>query len=175
VNVAPASRSVILRRGSLLRIEPRPGAFVRCIRGMVWLTQENDFADRIVCAGEAFRFERCGMALANALGTDAALEFCGQVRFDHAAAAPREPDASVCNEILRIGVRYDPQTVGKLPLGRRIAIVEEEARRMRAQVLWLLAHALKERLLRSFVTAGSFLRKTWMKLRPGLARKASAL
>jgi hypothetical protein len=171
MNTSSASRSVILRRGWLLRVDARPGAGMRCIRGLIWLTQESDPVDRIVAAGESFCFDRSGIALANALGTEAAVEFSADVTYAHAAPSPRMAPASVCEEILRIGAGYDPKVVAQLAPGKRRALVEQEARRMRSQVLWLLGQAARERTARALAAAWRFMRSLFAQWRPGAARK----
>src|SRR5918992_783256 len=67
VNMVSRRNSVLMRRGSLVRMQALPGNRVSCIRGMVWLTQEHDPTDRIVCAGETFVIDRPGVVLVNAL------------------------------------------------------------------------------------------------------------
>lgn len=56
-----------MRRGGLLRIEEGPDTVVRVREGAVWLTQEGDGRDRHLGAGEAFRLDRPGLAVLQAL------------------------------------------------------------------------------------------------------------
>jgi hypothetical protein len=56
-----------MHRGGLLRIEQGPDTVVRVREGAVWLTQEGDARDRHLAAGEAFRLDRPGLAIVQAL------------------------------------------------------------------------------------------------------------
>jgi hypothetical protein len=52
-----------LHRGELLRLRDAGGHFLGVVAGTVWITQENDTQDRVLSAGEHFRFDRGGLAL----------------------------------------------------------------------------------------------------------------
>ncbi len=56
-----------LARGSMLRIQDARGALLRVSEGAVWLTQEGDPLDRYLPAGAAFRLDRDGLAVAQAM------------------------------------------------------------------------------------------------------------
>lgn len=138
------SHSALLPRGSLLRIEARAGECVACLRGMLWLTQEHDPLDRIVAAGETFVFDRSGIALLNALAHDAVVSYAAGAHctITRTPATGQRTALSLAAEIGRIRPRYDPATLIVLPATVRRTTVEREARRMRAQALWLvLQHA----------------------------------
>lgn len=59
--------SLAMSRGSLLRIDEGPGMIVYVWEGEVWLTQDRDRQDRLLKAGDAFRLDRAGAAIACAL------------------------------------------------------------------------------------------------------------
>jgi hypothetical protein len=60
--------SLRLRRRGTISI-PRPAAFsVKCVHGALWITQAGDLRDRILTAGEAFRFDPVRAAQIVALG-----------------------------------------------------------------------------------------------------------
>jgi hypothetical protein len=170
-----SSRSTPLRRGSLLRIQARPGGSVRCIRGLVWLTQQNDPNDRVLSAGEAFSFDRTGMALVNALGSDAAVAISEGL--DHAPARPsahRVAPLSLSGEIARLCPRIDRNGLVQLPPGTRNAVVEREARRMRAQVLWLLVQQIRRSAAEWLAMASAFARRAHSQARRQPARRGIA-
>ena len=56
-----------LRRGSLLRIEDGRDTVITVLRGELWLTQEGDRRDRYLAAGQSFRLDRQGVAIASAM------------------------------------------------------------------------------------------------------------
>ena len=56
-----------MSRGGVLRIEEGRDTVVRVREGAIWLTQENDIRDRHLAAGEAFRLDRPGLAIVQAL------------------------------------------------------------------------------------------------------------
>jgi hypothetical protein len=166
------SHSTVLRRSSLLRVRARSGGSVTCVRGMVWLTQENDPMDRVLSAGEQFQFDRPGIALVNALGRDAALTFSRGIAWEHAHPSARtSAPASVGDEIGRVCTRFDPHLLRALPPDARIEAVEREARRMRAQVLWLVFQRIRRALVETVVKVGGFGRKALSQVEPQIARK----
>lgn len=57
-----------LQRGAVLRIQDGPGVVLYVWEGDLWLTQEGDRRDHFVRAGEWFRLDRGGVAVASALG-----------------------------------------------------------------------------------------------------------
>lgn len=56
-----------MRRGSLLRIEDGRDTVIAVLRGELWLTQEGDRRDRYLAAGQSFRLDRQGVAIASAM------------------------------------------------------------------------------------------------------------
>lgn len=60
----------------VLAVEPsRHGLVVRCLRGVVWVTQAGDAADHVLAAGESWRAARAGRVGIQALSAaDVALE-----------------------------------------------------------------------------------------------------
>lgn len=52
-----AQKSLVIRRG----------AEIRCLEGMLWITQEGDFRDYILRAGDSFRTDRKGKVVLQAL------------------------------------------------------------------------------------------------------------
>jgi len=59
--------AVPMTRGSVLRIEDGRDRLIYVWEGELWLTQERDGRDRILAAGDSFRLDRDGVALAQAL------------------------------------------------------------------------------------------------------------
>jgi hypothetical protein len=136
------------------------------------LTQENDSDDRILSAGEAFRFDRTGIALVNALGSDAALAFSSGLDAEHARpSAPRSVPVSLGAEIARLCTRIDRHRLAQLPPATRNAMVECEARRMRAQVLWLVLQRTRHAAVQSVAIAAAFGRRTFLQVRRLAARR----
>jgi hypothetical protein len=58
--------SIAMTRGSILRVENGRDLTLYVWEGAVWLTQEGDERDRWVGAGEWFRLDRQGAAIAHA-------------------------------------------------------------------------------------------------------------
>jgi len=138
----PGAHSALLRAGSLMRIEASAGSRVICVRGMVWLTQEQDARDHILSAGETFVCDRAGTVLVNALAHDAVLDLPDPSRFAIVRPYSGRSALSLAADIGRIKARIEPQALRALPAGVRREVVEREARRMRRQVDWLvLQHA----------------------------------
>ena len=63
---APCSELV---DNAMLRLHGRAGTRVVAVRGQVWITQEADWRDVILDAGESFDLDRPGLAIVLALGT----------------------------------------------------------------------------------------------------------
>jgi hypothetical protein len=59
--------SIAMTRGSVLRVEDGRDLVLYVWEGGVWLTQEGEARDRHVGAGEWFRLDRQGVAVASAL------------------------------------------------------------------------------------------------------------
>lgn len=56
-----------LQKGGLLRVQDGPGVVVYVWEGELWLTQESDRRDYLLRAGQWFRLDRGGVAVATAL------------------------------------------------------------------------------------------------------------
>ena len=63
-----------LARNTLLALEGAQGLEVRVHRGAIWLTQQDDRRDIVIGTGEAFRLDREGRAVIEAL-QDASVSF----------------------------------------------------------------------------------------------------
>jgi hypothetical protein len=74
---------IALAARSVHRIEGAAGVTVSCERGAVWITQENDWRDLVLVAGEATLLDRPGLALVYAL-KDAAAITIGDTGHAHA-------------------------------------------------------------------------------------------
>ncbi len=59
-----------LPEGAVLSLRhAAPGLLVRCLSGMVWVTQEGDSRDYILERGDTFRVERRGAVAVQALSS----------------------------------------------------------------------------------------------------------
>ena len=58
---------VPMRRGSILRVENGRDMVITVLEGELWLTQERDRRDRYLAAGQSFRLDRPGVAIAHAM------------------------------------------------------------------------------------------------------------
>jgi len=56
---------------NLLRVQDGAGVLVSVLRGRVWITQEGDWQDTFLVAGECFRIERDGLTLVHGLQASA--------------------------------------------------------------------------------------------------------
>lgn len=50
----------------VLRLYDPLGARVECVRGALWITQDQDFEDHFLAASDAFTLDRSGLALIHA-------------------------------------------------------------------------------------------------------------
>jgi len=66
-NEYPVHGSIGMTRGSVLRIEDGRDLLLYVWEGSLWVTQQGDPRDRYVGAGEWFRLDRNGLAVASAL------------------------------------------------------------------------------------------------------------
>lgn len=57
---------VHLKPREVLDIHDGEGLMVKCLRGVLWITQSNDTDDIVVGAGETFVLDRGGLALISA-------------------------------------------------------------------------------------------------------------
>jgi hypothetical protein len=55
-----------LKAHEVLHIHNGAGLAVKCVRGVLWITQSNDTDDIVVRAGETFVLDRNGLALIGA-------------------------------------------------------------------------------------------------------------
>jgi hypothetical protein len=55
-----------LKAHEVLDIHDGEGLLVKCLRGVLWITQSNDTDDIIVHAGQSFTLDRPGLALVSA-------------------------------------------------------------------------------------------------------------
>ena len=60
------SIEVLVPKGCTLRIRNGKGSELRALQGCVWVAQEDDIADQVLKAGDTFRLDRDGLALAYA-------------------------------------------------------------------------------------------------------------
>lgn len=171
--------AALLRRGSLMRIDAAAGDRVTCVRGMVWLTQENDPLDRILGAGETFCAERPGTVLVNALAHDATLEYSAHpARCSITLAAPYRGKSAttLAAEIGRLQSRIKPQALREMAAGARREAVEREVRRMRSQVFWLVLQHAKRAVVATITAAAvrstQALKRAWRA--SSRARRANA-
>jgi hypothetical protein len=58
---------IAMRRGSVLRVEEGRDMVITVWQGELWLTQEGDRRDRYLAAGQSFRLDRPGTAIASAM------------------------------------------------------------------------------------------------------------
>ena len=65
--LAPPYAQVSLAPRALHRIRDGEGLILLCLKGAVWLTQEDDARDIILTAGESFTLDRKGLAVLYAL------------------------------------------------------------------------------------------------------------
>ncbi len=56
-----------LAKGALLRVRDGQGKRIAVFHGHVWITQDNDPRDVMLCAGEGFTLDRPGLAIVQAL------------------------------------------------------------------------------------------------------------
>jgi len=123
-----------------MRIQAHAGERVACLRGMVWLTQENDVMDRVIAAGESFVCDRAGVVLVNALAHDAVVEHPRPDRctISRPALSRCRKMPELATDLARIKPRIDSQRLAAMPIGIRREAVEREVQRMRRQVAWLV-------------------------------------
>jgi uncharacterized protein YjiS (DUF1127 family) len=65
--------TVDLKLGEVLRLKDGAGRHVGVVKGVAWITQDEDFEDRVLGAGESLRLERNGLTVVTPLGVAAKL------------------------------------------------------------------------------------------------------
>jgi len=66
MNIKARIARLALRPRDTLTLDAARGALVRCLDGLVWITQDGDRADHIVAAGDSFRVDRDGPVIVQA-------------------------------------------------------------------------------------------------------------
>ena len=66
MNIKARIARLALKQRDTLTLEAARGALVRCLEGLVWITQDGDRADHIVAAGDSFRVDRDGAVILQA-------------------------------------------------------------------------------------------------------------
>jgi Protein of unknown function (DUF2917) len=66
MNIKARIARLALRQRDTLTLDAARGALVRCLEGVVWITQDSDRADHVVGAGGAFRVDRDGAVVVQA-------------------------------------------------------------------------------------------------------------
>lgn len=69
----PLDTPIHLKEGALLPIEDGAGLEVKCLRGVLWITQEGDREDRVIGSGESFVLDRPGLSVVTAVSGPALL------------------------------------------------------------------------------------------------------
>lgn len=64
---------IYLKAREMLPIEDGAGLELKCLRGILWITQDGDREDRIIDSGKSFVLSRSGLSLVNALSGPALL------------------------------------------------------------------------------------------------------
>ena len=65
--------SMELARNQMLTITGGLGMTVTCVRGSIWITQNNDSRDVVLATGETFVVDRDGVALLSAMAPSLSL------------------------------------------------------------------------------------------------------
>ena len=63
----PLDTPIYLKAREILPIDGGAGLEVRCLRGILWITQDGDPEDKIIDSGESFVLDQPGLSLVNAL------------------------------------------------------------------------------------------------------------
>lgn len=63
-----AQRLIDIAENAPLRIHEGQGLRLHCLKGRLWITQENDARDIFLAAGESFTIDHSGLTLVSALG-----------------------------------------------------------------------------------------------------------
>ncbi len=133
--------TTLVQHGALLRLQGTPGQRVACVRGILWITQQDDPRDWILVAGESLSLDRTGTVLVNALGECAALAHERVIRpqsMRTPVAGANAATPSIVAAIDGIRPRYKVTTAAGAAVAPQRTMVEAEARWMRSQVAALL-------------------------------------
>jgi len=63
----PLDTPIYLKAREILPIDGGAGLEVRCLRGILWITQDGDREDRLIDSGESFVLNRPGLSLVTAM------------------------------------------------------------------------------------------------------------
>ncbi len=66
MNIKARIARLALPQRDTFTLEAARGALVRCLDGLVWITQDGDRADHLVGAGDSFRIDRDGTVVVQA-------------------------------------------------------------------------------------------------------------
>jgi len=94
---AAAPIKLELRAREVVNIEDGEGLAVRCLGGMLWITQANDPKDVVIHDGESFVLDRPGLTLASAPTGPARVAI---------HAAPDRLSATGANSLRHAGLRW---------------------------------------------------------------------
>jgi hypothetical protein len=67
--LAPRYSPIALKARTLHRIVDGAGLTILCLKGAIWVTQQNDRCDTVLRAGETFTLDRPGLAVLYALNS----------------------------------------------------------------------------------------------------------
>ena len=67
MKAALAGNRLELRKNQMLRMDDARDATIVCVKGELWITQDEDQRDLVVPAGGSFTLDRDGMAVISAL------------------------------------------------------------------------------------------------------------
>jgi hypothetical protein len=81
----PRTEPLILKERAVQRIQDGKGRWVKCLAGVVWITQADDHRDIILKPGESVLLDRPGLAVIMAL-RNATITVAEPVRLASAAA-----------------------------------------------------------------------------------------
>ena len=66
MSAQPGEMPLHLATRKMLKIHDGAGLLVRCLRGVLWITQSNDTDDIVIHDGQSFILDRSGLALVSA-------------------------------------------------------------------------------------------------------------
>jgi hypothetical protein len=89
--LAPRNGPIALEQRTLLRLQNGSGLTILCLKGMLWLTQQNDVRDIVLSVGESFTLDRRGLALIYALNSACATILGPAPRLERATSLEAAP------------------------------------------------------------------------------------